>query len=100
MKRTTLEDRTFKNWKANFEKLMKAIAWTKYRSLDVLHLQEVEGLANKYSEVLIRVDATTVNCTKSIYRKGEPIISRIFTGLASQIPVPDCQLNWDIPTNP
>ena len=60
---------------------MKAIVYHKYGSPDVLELKEVEKPSPKSSEVLIRVNATTVTATECTFRKGEPLFSRLFTGL-------------------
>ena len=60
---------------------MKVILYTKYGSPDVLQLKEVEKPIPKDSEVLIRVYATTVTATECTFRKGEPLFSRLFTGL-------------------
>ena len=60
---------------------MKVILYTKYGSPDVLQLREVEKPIPKDSEVLIRVYATTVTATECTFRKGEPLFSRLFTGL-------------------
>ena len=60
---------------------MKAIVCTKYGPPDVLQLKEVEKPTPKDNEVLIRVYAAAVNATDPVFRKGEPFISRFFTGL-------------------
>lgn len=60
---------------------MKAIEYRKYGSPEVLQMKEVEKPGVKDNEVLIRINATTVTATECTFRKGEPYISRLFTGL-------------------
>jgi NADPH:quinone reductase-like Zn-dependent oxidoreductase len=60
---------------------LKAIAYTKYGPPEVLQLCEVDKPIPKDNEVLIRVYATTVTSTECMFRKGEPLFSRLFTGL-------------------
>ena len=48
---------------------------------DVLRLEEVAKPAPKPNEVLVRVQATTVNRTDCGVRAGEPFISRLVSGL-------------------
>ena len=60
---------------------MKAIVYTKYGSPDVLQLKDVENPTPKDNEVLIRIYATTATPSDCANRKGDPFISRFFTGL-------------------
>ena len=60
---------------------MKAIVYTKYGSPDVLQLTEVAKPTPEDNEILIRIFAAVVGATDPVFRKGEPFISRFFTGL-------------------
>ncbi|MCB0213476.1 MAG: NAD(P)-dependent alcohol dehydrogenase [Anaerolineae bacterium] len=60
---------------------MKAIIYTEYGAPDVLHLTEVAKPTPKENEVLIKIHATTVTSTEATFRRGEPLIARLFTGL-------------------
>jgi len=60
---------------------MRAIVNTKYGPPDVVKLMEVDKPAPKDSEVLIKVNATTVNRTDCGFRSAEYFISRFFSGL-------------------
>ncbi|NDI34114.1 NAD(P)-dependent alcohol dehydrogenase [Chengkuizengella sediminis] len=60
---------------------MKAITCTKYGSPDVLQLKEVVKPTPKDNEVMIKVYETIVSPVDCAFRKGEPFISRFFTGL-------------------
>ncbi len=55
--------------------------YTQYGSPDVFFLAELEKPTPKPNEVLIRIYATTVTATECVFRKGEPLFSRLFTGL-------------------
>ena len=60
---------------------MKAIVYHKYGSPDVLELKEIDKPTPRDNEVLIRVYATTVTATDCTFRKGKPLLSRLYTGL-------------------
>lgn len=60
---------------------MRAIVNTKYGPPDVVKLMEVDKPTPKDNEVLIKVNATTVNRTDCGFRSAEYFISRFFSGL-------------------
>ncbi len=60
---------------------MKAVVYTKYGSPDVLQLKEVDRPSPKSNEVLIRVNATTVNRTDCATVRAKPFFMRLVTGL-------------------
>jgi NADPH:quinone reductase-like Zn-dependent oxidoreductase len=60
---------------------MKAVIYTKYGAPDVLQISEMEKPIPKDNEVQIRINATSVTATECTFRKGEPLFSRLFTGL-------------------
>jgi 2-desacetyl-2-hydroxyethyl bacteriochlorophyllide A dehydrogenase len=59
---------------------MKAVVYTEYGPPDVLQLKEVEKPTPKDNELLIRIYATTVTATDSIFRRGNQLSARAFTG--------------------
>ena len=61
---------------------MKAAVYTKYGPPDVVQLKEVEKPTPKDNEVLIKIQATTVNRTDCGFRKPEyPLIIRLINGV-------------------
>ena len=61
---------------------MKTVIQTQYGSPDVLQLVDVEKPVPADSEVLVKIHATSVTATESVFRQGKPYISRLFTGFS------------------
>jgi len=59
---------------------MKAIEYTKYGPPDVLELKEVEKPAPKDYEVLVKVQAASVNFPDWGLLRGTPFIVRLMSG--------------------
>jgi NADPH:quinone reductase-like Zn-dependent oxidoreductase len=60
---------------------MKAIVYTRYGPPEVLRLEDVQMPTPKDTEVLVKVQATTVNRTDCGFRLARPSIVRFFSGL-------------------
>ena len=76
---------------------MNAIVLTKYGPPEVLELRQVEKPTPKNNEVLIRIYATAVVATDPQFRKGDPFITRFFTGLTKpKHPIPGDVLAGEI----
>ena len=60
---------------------MRAVVHDRYGSPDVLRLEDVERPVPKDDEILVRVEAATVNRSDCGWRSAEPFFSRFFTGL-------------------
>ena len=60
---------------------MRAMVNTIYGPPEVVHLMEVDKPTPKENDVLIKVQATTVNRTDCGFRSAEYFISRFFSGL-------------------
>ncbi|MEN6325257.1 MAG: NAD(P)-dependent alcohol dehydrogenase [Syntrophomonas sp.] len=67
---------------------MKAMIVTKYGPPEVLQLKEVEKPVPKDNEVLVRIEATVAAPPDCAFRKGDPFISRLFTGLTKPKHIP------------
>ncbi len=59
---------------------MKAIVCTKYGSPDVLQLQEVEKPAPGDDEVLVKIQAASINAMDWHRMRGKPFLARLITG--------------------
>ena len=60
---------------------MRAVVFRKYGTPDVLHIEEIEKPAPMENEVLVKVEASTVNRSDTGLRSSEYFFARIFTGL-------------------
>ncbi len=60
---------------------MKAVVYTKYGPPDVLQLKDVEKPVPDENEILIKIYASTVTAVDCTFRKGFPLVGRLFTGL-------------------
>jgi NADPH:quinone reductase-like Zn-dependent oxidoreductase len=56
---------------------MKAVVYTKYGPPDVLQLKEVEKPTPRDNEVLIRVHATSIVYSDSVFVRGKPFLVRL-----------------------
>ena len=60
---------------------MKAIVYTKYGSLDVLNLEEIQKQTPSDDQVLVKVHASSVNYQNLANARGDPFIARLWSGL-------------------
>jgi NADPH:quinone reductase-like Zn-dependent oxidoreductase len=60
---------------------MRAVVYDKYGPPEVLRLDEVEQPVPNDDQVLVKIHAATVNRTDCGWLKGEPFMTRYFTGL-------------------
>jgi NADPH:quinone reductase-like Zn-dependent oxidoreductase len=75
---------------------MKAIITTKYGSPDVLRLREVEKPIPKNHEILIKINATVVTPADCAFRKADPFMTRLFSGLTRPNCIPGFELAGEI----
>ncbi len=75
---------------------MRAIVYHTYGSPDVLELQEVAKPVPKEHEILIDVHAAVVTPADVAFRKGEPFLGRLFTGLIRPKRIPGVEFAGDI----
>ena len=60
---------------------MKAVVYEKYGSPDVLELQEIQKPIPRDNEVLIKIQAASVNPLDWHFMRGEPFLARLENGL-------------------
>jgi NADPH:quinone reductase-like Zn-dependent oxidoreductase len=60
---------------------MKAIVYEKYGPPEVLHLEEVEKPVPGESEVLVKIQAASVNYGDAVLVRGKPLVGRLWSGL-------------------
>jgi len=75
---------------------MKAIVCTQYGPPEVLQLKEVEKPVPKEHDILIHVHATVVTPADIAFRKGEPFLGRLFSGLRRPKSIPGVEFAGDI----
>ena len=75
---------------------MKAIVCTQYGPPEVLQLKEVEKPVPKEHDILIHVHATVVTPADIAFRKGEPFLGRLFSGLRRPKRIPGVEFAGDI----
>lgn len=67
---------------------MKAVIVTKYGGPDVIQIREVAKPSPKGNEVLVRIEATVAAPPDCAFRKGDPAVARLFTGLRKPKQIP------------
>jgi len=67
---------------------MKAIVCTKYGLPEVLRIEERSKPEIKENDVLIKIIGSTISHVDCAFRKGNPFVSRLFTGLRKPKHIP------------
>jgi NADPH:quinone reductase-like Zn-dependent oxidoreductase len=75
---------------------MRAIVYHHYGSPDMLELQEVAKPVPKEHDILIHVHAAAVTPADIAFRKGEPLLGRVFTGLMRPKRIPGVEFAGEI----
>lgn len=75
---------------------MKAIITTKYGSPDVLRLSEVDKPIPKDHDILIKINATVVTPADCAFRKADPFMTRLVSGLIKPNCIPGFELAGEI----
>jgi NADPH:quinone reductase-like Zn-dependent oxidoreductase len=75
---------------------MRAIVYHKYGLSDVLELQEVAKPLPREHDILIHVHAAAVTPADIAFRKGEPFLGRLFSGLIRPKKIPGVEFAGDI----
>ncbi|MFP4543649.1 MAG: alcohol dehydrogenase catalytic domain-containing protein, partial [Candidatus Kapaibacterium sp.] len=60
---------------------MKKVEYNKYGPPEVLEIKNADKPVPGDNDILIKIHATTVTATECTFRRGEPIVARLFTGL-------------------
>ncbi|MBI9011827.1 MAG: NAD(P)-dependent alcohol dehydrogenase [Clostridiales bacterium] len=60
---------------------MKAVVCKKYGAPEVMKIKEVNKPEVKDNDVLIKIKSSTISPVDCAFRKGNPFVSRLFTGL-------------------
>lgn len=61
--------------------MMQAVKYTKYGSVNVLKVEEMEKPVPKSNEILVKIHAASVTRADTMMRKGAPYIGRLMLGL-------------------
>ena len=61
---------------------MKQAVYTEYGSPEVMKIRDVAIPTPRPNEILVRIHASTVTATEATFRKGESMMTRLFTGFS------------------
>ncbi len=89
----------FRDCRYYYEKIMKAIVYSKYGSLDVLNLEEVPKPFPLDGEVLVRIHASSINDWDWGLVEGKPFVNRLLFGLFKpKLGIPGCDMAGTVET--